>query len=205
MIFDKTPKRRTKGEYQSSLGYLRRQKWTNPVVLGNANILAAVTLPTSGTTTKVPADLITQPDFARTIRLKGNQATVNSLVVTINGTNIRGTAITEDITIDAYGTAKDGLKAFKTITSIVFPARGGSSDTISIGFGAQLGLDRIVGEDSALYGTVDTVIESTRPVITDGATLSLNTVLFSTSLANNKVFVCTYVATEITGSNVTTA
>lgn len=204
MIYEKTPKRRTAGEYQTSLGYIRRQKWTNPVVAGNTGYKSAVTLG-DGVTTTVLAAAITQPAFARTVRLKSNASSVDGLKVTISGTDIRGDAITEEVTMAATANPTDSAKAFKTITSILFPARGAGGDTISVGPGGSLGLDRKVSEDSALYATVDTVIESTRPVITDAATLAGCTVLISTALANNKAFVVAYVATEITGSSITTA
>ena len=202
MIIEKSRKRIVAGELQSSKGYVRRQKFTNPVVAGNTGIKSAVTLTAALQT--VLAAALTQPDFARTIRFKGNGTGTQGLVVTINGTDIRGKAITEAVTMGgSYGTPTDSTLAFKTITSIVFPIESGGS-TISVGPGAQLGLDRIVSEDSAFYGTVDTVID-TRPVITDAATLAGCTVLFSTSLANNKVFVVSYIATEITGDAHTTA
>jgi hypothetical protein len=147
---------------------------------------------------------ITQPDFARTIRVKASAAGDNSLVFTIKGTNIRGTAISEDVTLTAYGTAQDTLTAFKTITSLVLPIESGGSN-VSFGPGAQLGLDRIVSEDSTLNAAYDTVIEGTRAVITDATLIEGNTILFATSLANGHVFAASYIATEITADNHTTA
>lgn len=185
----------------STGGYFRRQKWTHPVVAGNVNILAAVTLGAAAQTKTV---FVAQPDFARTLRLKASGAADNGLVVTYNGTDIRGNVITEAVTIVAFGTAQDTVKAFKTVTSIVFPIEAGATN-ISIGYGAQLGLDRIVLEDSAVYSTVDTAKEATVAIISDGATISDNTVLFPTTLANTKNFVVGYFANEITLDSNTTA
>lgn len=182
-------------------GYFRRQKWTHPVVAGNTNVLAAVTLTASPQTLTT---FVAQPDFARTIRIKASAVGDNGLTVTINGTDLRGTVITEDVVIAAYGTAQDTVKAFKTITSVVMPAEVGGSN-ISVGYGAQLGLDRIVLEDSAVYSTVDTVKDTTVAVISDGATIAANTVLFATALANTKTFVVGYFANEITSDPNTTA
>ena len=147
---------------------------------------------------------ITQPDFARTIRLKASAVGDNGLVVTYKGTNIRGDSISEDVTITAYGTAQDSTEAFKTITSVVMPAEAGGSN-ISFGPGAQLGLERMATEDSCLYGSYDTVYESTRPVITEGTAIENNTILFSTALATGHTFTAVYVATEITGATAITA
>ncbi len=40
-----------------------------------------------------------------------------------------------------FATPTDTVNAFATVTSITFPTRGASGDTISVGLGAALGLD----------------------------------------------------------------
>lgn len=121
---------------------LRQQIWDSPApkAAENISILAAVTLPTSGTSTSTT--FLSQPDVVRTIRFKGNQSSTQGLVVTVNGTDIRGNTLTEAVTMGgAFATPTDSLNAFASITSIVFPTRGASGDTISVGDGASLGLD----------------------------------------------------------------
>lgn len=119
---------------------IRQQILGAAVVAANTGIHAAVTLPTSGTTNTTTG--FTNPDVPRTVRLKGNQATVQGLVVTINGTDIQGNQISENVTMGGdYTVATDSMRAFKTVTSMVFPTRGGASDSISAGPGAALGLD----------------------------------------------------------------
>lgn len=119
---------------------IRQQVFAAPAAAGNTNVHAAITLPSSGTTVVTTA--ITNPAVPRTIRLKGNQSTTQGLVVTIAGTDILGNTISEDVTMGgAFATPTDSTKAFATVTSITVPTRGGASDTISVGFGAALGLD----------------------------------------------------------------
>lgn len=122
---------------------IRSQIWeaVAPAAANNTGVLAAQTLPTSGTTTISSG--FTQPDVPRTIRLKGNQTTVQGLTpVVVTGTDILGKVISENVTMGgAFATPTDTVNAFASVTSIVFPTRGGASDTISVGFGAALGLD----------------------------------------------------------------
>lgn len=122
---------------------LRQQTWTAPAAAENVSLLAAQTLPTTGTTVLTTG--INNPDVARTIRFKGNQITTQGLVVAIAGTDILGNVITENLTMgNAFATPTDTVNAFATITSITFPTRGAAGDTISVGKGASLGLDSYV-------------------------------------------------------------
>ena len=120
------------------------QSWSSPApaVAANTGVHAAITLPDSGTTVVTTA--ITNPDVPRTIRLKGNQATTQGLVVILAGTDILGAAITESVTMGgAFATPTDSTKAFATVTSITVPTKGASSDTTSVGLGAD-GIPKVV-------------------------------------------------------------
>lgn len=119
---------------------VRQQIVVAPKAAENDDVHAAITLPSSGTTVVTTA--ITNPDVPRTVRLKGNQSTTQGLVVVLVGTDILDKPITESVTMgNAFATPTDSTRAFKTVTSITVPTRGGASDSISVGLGAALGLD----------------------------------------------------------------
>ena len=196
--------RKIVGEVQSAFGYLRRQVWTHPARGAVAAVKAAFTL--LGTAQPGITAGITNPDFPRTLTITGTKAG-GSLTgnVKIYGTDIRGNAVTDTIALSDNATV-EGVVAFKTITKIDFPARVTAADTVSIGTGTKLGLDRAMSYDEVMHGNVDTTRDATRPVGTPSKTdISLNLVAFTTALANTKVFSATYIATEKTQSANTTA
>ena len=107
----------------SKTTHVRQQIFEGPAAATNTGVHAAVTL-ADGATTNVTTGF-TNPDIPRTIRLKGNQSSTEGLEVVINGTDILDQAITETVTMgEAFATATDSSKAFKTVTSMVMPARG---------------------------------------------------------------------------------
>ncbi len=139
-----------------------------PALASNTAVHANITCPTSGTTTVTTA--ITNPDVPRLLVVKGNQASVTGNVV-ITGTNINDVAITE--TIASNGTsAVASTKAFKTVSSIVIPARGAANDAISIGTSAKVGMPSVLenakqfqyatfdGSDDAGTMTAGTTVET---------------------------------------------
>jgi hypothetical protein len=60
----------------------------------------------------------------------------------ITGTDINGDAMTETVNIAQTATIANGVKAFRTITSIAFSAADGTGATVSIGYGNAFGLRR---------------------------------------------------------------
>src|SRR2546421_1106080 len=154
------------------------QTWGSPApaVAANTGVHAAITLPASGTTVVTTA--ITNPDVPRTIRLKGNQSSIQGLTpIVIVGTDILGNAITENVTMGgAFGTPTDTVNAFKTVTSITVPTQGASGDTISVGLGAALGLDNYCSADS--FGSKSSVTSFTASL----TVISLNVVTLSQTL-----------------------
>lgn len=182
--------------FQSKKGYIVVDKYAAPAAAANTGVLAAQTLPTSGTL--VVTTGITNPGVARTLRLKGNQASTQGLVVTIVGTDIRGGALSEAVTMGgAFATPTDTLNAFATVTSVTFPTRGGASDTISIGVGVALGRSRIMVADKGLSGTANNVYEATKPTFGTDTTIGKNLVTFNTAPDGAKNFESVYVSTEL--------
>ena len=131
--------------------YVVVQNWTAPDAPSATAVHAAVTLADGATTTVTTS--ITNPDFPRIITAKGAMAG-GSLTgnVVITGTNIRGEAITDTIALNNNGEIA-GVKAFKTISSILLPARVSAGDTVSIGISDKLGLQSIPLSTSVLSET----------------------------------------------------
>lgn len=200
---DKQPyKREVRREVQASAGYIRRQRWTHPAVGSTTAIHAAINSAAVVTTG------ITNPDFPRVLTIVGAGSGHNPTgTVTINGTDIRGNVISDTLTLNSNTTVV-GVKAFKTVTSIDFTGVSGNdaNNTIAVGTGAKLGLDRLMDADEYVNGSVDGTFEATRATITyDASDISKNTVAFNTTLANTKVFRAVYVTKELTNTNATTS
>ena len=187
-------------EFQSAKGYLRRQSWTAPD-LGTATLVHAAIALTAAVQTITTS--ITDPDFPRTISIKGNRATITGNVV-ITGTDIRDNVITDTIALND-ATEVFGVKAFKTVTSIGLPVESTSGDTVSIGAGDSLGLDRIPAGNEALNGTADGAVEATLPVVSTSATIPTSLVVFNTALDGSADFVLNHIVTELTAKPHTTA
>lgn len=199
----KTPnERRIVYEVMAAKGYVRRQKWTHPALGSTTAIHAAIN------STAVLTTGITNPDFPRVLSVVSAGSGHNAAGdVVIHGTDIRGNAISDTITLNG-NTAVNGVKAFKTVTSIDLSGVTGNdaNNTVAIGTGPSLGLDRIMTADEYINGSVDGTYESTRATITYDATdISKNTVKFNTALANTKVFRAVYVTSEITMAADTTS
>ena len=160
-------------------GYTQVKSWAAPAATSSTAVLPATTLANGATTTVTTG--ITQPDVTRCLRILGNQAGINGTVV-INGTDNSGAVISESIVANA-GNVVEGVRAFRTITSIVFPARNGAGDTISVGWNDKLGLDEAYPRDPLVRMTADGVHEATRATVAFSATvLSQNTVDPNTAL-----------------------
>jgi hypothetical protein len=154
------------------------------VVASDTAVHAAITLPTSGTTTVTTA--ITNPAVPRALRIKGNAAGITGNVV-ITGTNYNGDVITETIVANG-ASAVEGNKAFKTVNQIVVPVRTQASDTISIGFNEKIGLPYLLPHNTVLFAFVDNVKEGTAPTVTvSGTTLESNTIDLNTALSGKVV------------------
>jgi hypothetical protein len=113
--------------------------------------------------------------------------------ITVTGTNLAGEAISEEITPNAGATVA-GAKAFASITAIVgsgwaIDAVEGTNDTITVGFGALIGLpDKLSDTAQVLCASLNNVREGTHPTVTvDSANLEGNTVDLNSALAGTPV------------------
>lgn len=178
-------------EFLSGKGTLYRQSYNAPAAGGNTGILGATTQPTSGTT--VVTTGITNPGVARCVRVVGNQATCTGNLV-VAGKNQFGESITDTLAINGT-TPVNGVKAFKTISSITVPTRGAASDSITVGPDVKLGLDRRISDAGAacLVASVDGTREGTLPTLNS----TNHTVAFNTAPNGSRVFVMYMVHEDI--------
>ena len=186
---NKTVKRTVSKDHQ----LIRRQTWTAPDAIVTDNILnGQLVTATSLTFTTFAA----QPDFARTLSLiaKTNATDVPAGDVTIHGTDIDDKVISDALTFTAnLATAVNSVKAFKTVTSIVFPTPDGDTATWDLGILDALGLDERIQEDSILHSIIDGTVEGTRPTVVSSTTgKNLCTVDLDTALDGAKDVVCYY-------------
>jgi len=187
-------------EGQSSFGYLRRQAWTDPLALSTTRLTTAQA--TSAAITTVTT-FTAQPDFARQITILpgGTTADVKAGDYVITGTNIRGEVISDTLVFaDNATVAQTSIKAFKTVTSIVYPVQDGTAATFAVGINDALGLDRSMNANEVILVTVSAgTFETTRPTVTFHATdVSRNTIDPNTALDAAKDVTCVFVSTERT-------
>lgn len=150
---------------------IEKQTISNPNAASNTSLLngddgptsaAAHTISSGFGSIDVPRNLTVTPG--------GTTAEVGGCDVTISGTNFFDSSISEAFTItENQSTTTTGDKAFKTITSVAFPASCEDSAfgaTWSVGYGEKLGLKRCMGAAGDLVqSSVDGVYESTRATI----------------------------------------
>ncbi len=109
-----------------------------------AQSVGAVALSFTATAANVAAtyDFTNGIDVARNITLTGSSA--SDQVVTVNGVDAYGQAMSETITLSTTSTIQ-GAKAFKKFTGYTVAAGGSASKTFTMGWGDKLGLPLYVG------------------------------------------------------------
>lgn len=137
--------------------------------------------------TLLAASLDSQPLTPRNIVITpgGTTTDVESCVIVVAGTDFFDDAISENFTFAANAnTATTGAKAFKSITSVTFPAdceSGAFGATWDIGTGEKLGLKRCLSNAGFwLHSSVGGVKETTvATVVADEDEVSKNTADFN--------------------------
>lgn len=161
---------------------------TNHVLSANAGntSAAAVTVSSFAAQPDVPRNLVITPG--------GTTADVAACTVVVNGTDILNHSISENFAFLANASsATTGSKAFKTVTSIVFPAACEDSPygaSWSVGVGEKLGLNRCMADAGSWFqSSVSGVHESTLATIAASAsTVSLNTADFNGTMNGSATF-----------------
>lgn len=121
---------------------------TDPLASAAAGLKAA-TATVASIVTLTAADLLTagKNELAAnprnvTFTTAGGTAADAPANAVITGTDVNDDALTETVTLAQTATIAEGAKAFKTITSIVYPAADGTGATVAIGYGNKFGLRR---------------------------------------------------------------
>jgi hypothetical protein len=192
--------------------------WTVVATISGGTTLvltsASGTPPASGTLTKVSGtgdatitystpgtQLVTQPDFARVLSITGtgsdHDATGN---VVITGTDVRGQVITDTIALNG-NTTVNGVKAFKTVTSIDLTGVSAldANAGVEVGTTTLFGLTRKMDSNGVLLETVDGAAEDpvSLTVTYSTSVLSQNTVIPVTAPNGTHNYVITYVTNEV--------
>jgi hypothetical protein len=124
------------------------EEFTNPAAGGAAVLLAAaatvaapVTVLASGLLAPGLAILAAQPRNI-TFTTAGGTAADAPATATITGTDRNGKAQTETVNLAQTATIATGVKLFKTIVKIDYPAADGTGGTVSIGIGNAMPLSK---------------------------------------------------------------
>lgn len=139
-----------------------------PAVASATAVHAAVTLTAAAQTVTTG---ITSPACYRAVSIKGNQAGVAGNV-TVTGTDWNGATISDTIALSGASTVA-GVRPFKTVTSLAFPALTGAGDTVSVGIADVFGLygsitasGDVMLQERAASGANEFTIEATGTVNT---------------------------------------
>ncbi len=166
--------------------------WTAAMaVVGDTDAVHAATSSlNSGPTTWTTA--ITNPPCARNITATsgGTAADIAAGTVVVTGTNLADEEITETLPTftENSGTTVVGNKAFKTVTEIVVPDMDGAAASVSIGFGAKLGMPYILDHDMILFTFFGGVVEATPPtLVIDDDELEKNVVTLNSTLDGSEI------------------
>lgn len=158
----------------------------NPAAPSNTAVHAAVTLTAAAQTVTTG---ITNPDFARSLIIKGNAAGIAG-DVTITGKR-NGVVISETIALDEAN-AVEGDYAFDEVTSILLPAKtNASGDTVSVGYGSKLGLSRVLRDATIIATHFNGTVEGTPATLAKGGELHSTTIDLNSAL-NGSAVRCDY-------------
>lgn len=166
----------------ASQAMLEAQRISAPVVADDDRIKTTYAGATSAAAVTL-SSFTAQPDVPRNITITptGTTTDVESCAIVVNGTNIFDRAISETITFAANASALvAGAKAFKTVSSVVFPAdceSGSFGATWVIGVGDVLGLKRCMAQaGNVAWAVFDGAYEATRPTcVADADEVEKNT------------------------------
>lgn len=119
-------------------------EWTNPLAAAAAGLKAAtatvasiVALTAADLLAGGLAELAANPRNVTFTTAGGTAADAPANAVIV-GTGADDNALTETVTLAQTATIATGVKAFKTITTITYPAADGTDATVAIGFGTKM-------------------------------------------------------------------
>lgn len=166
-----------------------------PAASSASAVASGIAGPSSASDVVVSSGL-TNPDVPRVISITpgGSTGDVAACTITINGTNIFGASISDSVTFLANAsTIQTGTKAFKTVSSISFPALCEDAPyvaTWSIGYGEAIGLPRCLdfGGD-IIKSLLSGAVEGTQPTMAVSASaVESNTADFNGTMNGSNSF-----------------
>lgn len=172
---------------------MEKQSIVDAEVADDDQVLTTNAGPTAATALTITS-FTAQPDVPRNITITptGTTTDVESCVVTISGTNIRNASISDTITFAANAsTIGATTKAFKSVTSVAFPAdceSGGFAATWIVGVGDVLGLNKCMdAAGHVVFAVFNNAYEGTRPTcIADADEIEKNTCDINGTLDGSK-------------------
>lgn len=178
----------------------QKQTFTN-VMASNASTIVN---DTAGGTSAAVATLTTftsNPDVPRVLSItpQGTTGDIESCVIVVAGTNIFDKAISDSFTFAANATGKQtGTKAFKSLTSVTFPAdceSGSFAATWDIGVEESLGVERCVAnKGDAQHSLLNGDLEATLPtMVVDSDEVEKNTANFNGAYNGINDFILYYI------------
>ena len=187
-VYDVDSPHTTEAAYLGQIAIIERSV-TEAAAASNTAVHASIT---AGEAAQTITTGITNPPCPRNITIscaKGSAEGDNMEGnVVITGTNIFGETITDTIAEGADGTI-EGTVAFKTVTSILVPARVSEGNAITVGFGDKLGLPFYLYHiDQVIQCSLNYAIESNRAtVVADDDEIEKNTILLNSALNDQVV------------------
>lgn len=155
--------------------------------LGTATAVLAATASAAASTVTTG---ITQPDVPRCLIATpgGTAANVLAVSVIINGKDINGTVISETLPAFTAGvlTAVTGVKAFKSVTSVVLPIVGAAT-TVAIGTSAAIGMPVPLSRNRIFNAYLGGVKEATAPTLVTNANVAQTVVTLASALNGTTV------------------
>ena len=113
----------------------------NAIVLSQASVAAPVSL-SGATLDGVVGGAVMEAARNITVSTAGLTPADAPATMDVTGTDENNNAQTETITVAQTATIVAGVKAFKTVTQIDFPAADGTAALLEVGFGEVLGLSK---------------------------------------------------------------
>lgn len=174
---------------------IEKQTWSAPNSSSYSLLLNLQAANASSVVTTV-STFAAQPDIARNLIIvpAGSSTNFKACLIAINGLDYLGHAIEEDFTFGAAQSAQVvGLKAFASVTSVVFPSTCVQSPfgaSVSLGVGNKLGLKRCMDQKGYIFHAVtDGTKDATAPTMTvDASVVSLNGAVFTSAPNASRVF-----------------
>lgn len=186
-----------KNLYNGTFAYTETQK---KVAAGTSTAILAATA--GATTVTTVTSGITQPDVPRALSVTpgGTTAQILDSLVTVFGTNIEGKVISEAFRFAAGASgAVNGVKAFKSVTSVVIGQQSGSAATFAVGTQNILGVKHRLFKNNTtvkvytattIYGAL--TLQGVPTVVANEQNLENNTVLPATIPNGSLIFIICY-------------